>query len=153
MERTTLDYLDPKKVLATIKARVGQIKALWDAREVKPVYEIDPENKETKRYKGTRWYIASQLKKNKDIRYEALDVLESVTLEQTPQIEAYKETVVARLEVHYRDFREREQTMTRELQEASGKIFALESELGEAKKRIKLLEEKVVCPSKIMRLV
>ena len=59
IERTTLDYLDLKKVPAAIKAKVGQIKALWDAREVKPVYEIDPENKETKKYKATRWYIAS----------------------------------------------------------------------------------------------
>ena len=32
--RATLDYLDLKKVHATIKARVRQINALWDAREV-----------------------------------------------------------------------------------------------------------------------
>ena len=43
--------------------------------------------------------------------------------------------------------------MTHELQEAGGKIFALESELREAKRKIKLLEEKVICPSKIRRLI
>ena len=58
-----------------------------------------------------------------------------------------------RLEVHYRNFREKEQAMTCELQEAGGKIFTLESELREAKRKIKLLEEKVICPSKIRRLV
>ena len=153
LEPATLDYLDPKKIPAAIKARVGQIKALWDTREVRPVYEIDPENKETRRYKATRWYIASQLKKNKDIRYEAPDVLEAPPTEQTPEIEVYKETVAARLEVHYRDFREKELAMTHELQRASAKIFTLESELREAKKKIKLLEEKDACPSKIRRLV
>ena len=43
--------------------------------------------------------------------------------------------------------------MTHELQRASAKIFTLESELREAKKKIKLLEEKAACPSKIRRLV
>ena len=93
------------------------------------------------------------MKKNKDIRYEAPNVLEDAPLEQTPEIEAYKETVAARLEVHYRDFKEKEQTIDRELQEAGGKIFALASELREAKKRIKFLEEKIICPSKIRRIV
>ena len=83
------------------------------------------------------------MKKNKDIRYEAPDVLESAPLEQILEIKAYKETVAAHLEVHYRDFQEREQTMTRELQEAGGKIFTLESELREArKKKIQVVRRK-----------
>ena len=68
-----VDYLDP--TIITLKSRVRQVKTLWDTREIKPIYEIDSENKETKKYKATQRYIASQLKRNKDIYYEAPHVL------------------------------------------------------------------------------
>ena len=105
---------------------------MWDNREIKPVFEIEQENNEAKTYKATRWYVANQLKKNKDIQYEASDVLEPASTEPKLELVAYMETVSSRMEVCYRDFQEREQNLTNRLLEARGKIATLEAELKDA---------------------
>ena len=53
LERTTVDYLDLTKVLAELKARVERVEKLWHTRETKTVYEIDPENEDSKKNKAT----------------------------------------------------------------------------------------------------
>ena len=129
------------------------MKVLWNNREIKPVYELDPKNKQTKKCKATRWYIASQMKRSKDVHYEDPDILEPAPLEPSPEVKAYMEMVYACLEVHYRDFQEIKQDMERKLQQAGSEIVTLEAELRKAKERIHMLEDKVLCPSKFRRLV
>ena len=153
LDRTTVDYLDPTQTLPGLRVRLLQIKMLWDTKEIKPVYELDPENKETKMYKATRWYVASQMKRNKDIHYEAPNIFEPVPPEPDPRMIAYMETVSARLEVCYSDFKEREQKLNQELQKAEEEIVTLETKLREANRKIKMLEAQVVCPNKVRRLV
>ena len=104
-------------------------------------------------YKATRWYVASQMKRNKDIFYEAPNILELAPPEPDPEVVAYMETVSARLEVCYSDFKEKEQKLNRELQKAGGEIVTLETKLREANRKIRMLEAQVVCPSKVRRLV
>ena len=65
------------------------------------------------------------------------------------KIVAYMETVSTRLEVCYRDFKDKEQRMNHELQQAGNKITILEAELRDANKKIRMLEARVACPSKI----
>lgn len=55
--------------------------------QIKLVYSIDPENRESKRYKATWWYITNQLKRNKDSCYEAPDVLAPVPPKPNPKVE------------------------------------------------------------------
>ena len=153
LERVTVDYLDQTKNLAVLKAKLVQVKTLWNNREIRPVYELEPENKQTKKCKATRWYIASQMKRSKDVHYQAPDVLEPAPPEPCPEVKAYMEMVSARLEVRYRDFQEKEQEMERKLQQAGSEIVTLEAELRKAKERIHMLEDKVLCPSKFRRLV
>ena len=93
------------------------------------------------------------MKRNKDIFYETPNILEPAPPALDPKVVAYMETVSARLEVCYNDFKEREQKLNRELQKAGDEIVTLETKLREANRRIRMLEAQVVCPNKVRRLV
>ena len=77
LERVSLDYflVEP---LAINQARLGQIKALWDSREIKRMYEVDPESRESRKYRATATYIINQMKKSGEIEFQALDILQPV---------------------------------------------------------------------------
>ena len=93
------------------------------------------------------------MKRSKDICYEAPNILELAPPEPDPRMVAYMETVSARLEVCYSDFKEREQKLNQELQKAGEEIVALETKLREANRKIRMLEAQVVCLNKVRRLV
>ena len=107
------------------------------------MYEVDPESRESRKYRATATYIINQMKKSGEIEFQAPDVLQPASKYLDPQTKAYMETVQARVELCFMEMKCNEDDISQRLFEAHQKISALEYALKEAQAKIGKLEEQL----------